>query len=297
MKTKTFQTKRRPKAGFRLLHAKTRKRKQRVAAAASGGDFTVEEPNLGVARALIVILILHLAAISAIIVHHNSTKNDLAVKETPKGVGEKSASQTKAIAPALVKIGPEDRFEWVGAGDTYERIARKHSVNVDVLRRLNNNIPIKAGDPIKLPKLEAAVVAPVRVAQQQDPIITDSLPPIVDVPVSNSLPVEYEVVSQPQPVKVAPEPFAISEPVPQAQPIAIRQVSAPLPVAEPVVVETVEEVAPPAPTTKNYTVRKGDTLWAIANRNGTTTEKLMSVNGNFNPRKMRIGMSLKIPTR
>jgi len=105
------------------------------------------------------------------------------------------------------------------------------------------------------------------------------------------------VVSQPQPVKVAPEPFAISEPVPQAQPIAIRQVSAPLPVAEPVVVETVEEVAPPAPTTKNYTVRKGDTLWAIANRNGISTEKLMSVNGNFNPRKMRIGMSLKIPTR
>ena len=67
MKKQSFQTKRLvPGGGLFVFHSKTlRRKKQRVAASA---DLASEVPNLGVARALFVILVLHVAAIAAILV-------------------------------------------------------------------------------------------------------------------------------------------------------------------------------------------------------------------------------------
>jgi hypothetical protein len=63
MKRQSFQKKRRPTGGgLSVFHAKTKRRKkQRVAASADLGS---EVPNLGVARALFVILVLHVAALA-----------------------------------------------------------------------------------------------------------------------------------------------------------------------------------------------------------------------------------------
>ena len=302
MKTKAFQTKRKPKGGFRILHAKTRKRKQRVSAAASGGDFTVEEPNLGVARALVVILILHLAAIGAIVVHHKSTKSDLAVKETPAtSTNQNSKTNAAASKQAVAKIGPNDKWEWVAAGDTYERIARKHNLSADALRRLNNNQPLQVGYAIKLP-MDQPSVAPAIAQTPADPILREQLPPIVEVPVRNNMPPEYERVSEPQPVVQNNPVFPIEEPVNQPT-VDIRQVSTrvappveptPEPVAEPVV----QEKPKPKPVAnKTYTIRKGDTLWAIANRNGVSVDALTKANRNLNPKTLKIGARVVIPTR
>ncbi|GHC63292.1 LysM peptidoglycan-binding domain-containing protein [Roseibacillus persicicus] len=307
MKTKAFQTKRKPKKGFRFLHAKTRKRKQRVSAAAAGGDFSVEEPNLGVARALVVILILHVAAIVAIVVHSSTNDSELAVKDTPVATpASKPQVASRPEQAAKPKIGPGDRWEWVGAGDTYERIARKHSVDVQELRRINGNTPLSAGvalilpDPIapELPSAPAMaeVTAP-------DPIIQETLPPIVEVPVRNGLPAEYEIVGTAQPVDHAPEPFPTTQPVPvqefvRTEPVVnvtpqAQPAPQPAPAPEPVVVQQ----APPKPATKSYTVRKGDTLWAIANRNGISVDKLLAANRNVDPKKMRPGITVKIPVQ
>ena len=185
MKTKAFQTKRKPKNGFRTLYAKTRKRKQRVTAAAAGGDFAVEEPNLGVARALVVILILHVAAIIAIVVHSSTNDSTLAGADSPAVKPEEKAnvvaSSQQAVQP---KIGPSDTYKYVQQGDTYERFARRHQVDVQELRRLNNSTPLKYGLALILPKPTAVPQqqAPAALAQTtpQDPIIPETLPPIVD---------------------------------------------------------------------------------------------------------------------
>lgn len=280
------------------MHAKTRKRKQRVSAAASGGDFAVEEPNLGVARALVVILILHLAAIGAIVVHHNTTKNDLAVKDSPAVTPDrKSNPHDDAGQQSLAQIGPDDGYDWVGAGDTYERLAREHGVSADVLRRLNNNQPLQVGYAVRLPSKNAAAAQAALAQATPAAMERESLPPIIDVPTRNGMPDEYEVVAEPQLVEVAPEPFLIEEPMQPTEPLEIRNVSnqlppQPKPQPEPVVVE---QPKPKPASFKSYTVRKGDTIWAIANRNGVSQERLLSANGNFDPRKMKIGMSLKIP--
>ena len=316
MKTKAFQTKRKPLKGVRTLYAKTRKRKQRVAAAA-GGDFGVEEPNLGVARALVVILILHVAAIVAIVVHSSTNGNEIAVKDSPAVKPSNKANvATKGYQAAQPKIGPNDRYEYVQQSDTYERFARRHQVDVQELRRLNNNTPLKYGLALIVPQpqqLRQQAPAAMANVTPQDPLIQEALPPIVEVPVRNGLPAEYEVVEAAQPIVQnlqqpsarVPEPFpemaplAAPQPVPAISVAAVQQVQQP--VVEPEIV--VQEVAPkpapaPKPTTKSYTIRKGDTLWAIANRNGISVDKLMSANRGVNPKTLRPGKTkIQIPTR
>jgi len=74
MKDKNIQTKRKVggKPGLRVLHAKTR-RKQR-AATATAEELDGDVPSVGVGRALIVILVLHVIAIGAIIAHTHLNK-------------------------------------------------------------------------------------------------------------------------------------------------------------------------------------------------------------------------------
>lgn len=48
--------------------------------------------------------------------------------------------------------------------------------------------------------------------------------------------------------------------------------------------------------TITYTVQKGDTLWAIARRYGTTSEEIAEINNISNPNLIYPGQQLKIPT-
>ena len=43
-------------------------------------------------------------------------------------------------------------------------------------------------------------------------------------------------------------------------------------------------------------VRPGDSVWRIANRFGVPQEDLMKANGIDDPRKMGVGMKLRIPS-
>ncbi|MCC5890695.1 MAG: LysM peptidoglycan-binding domain-containing protein, partial [Alkalibacterium sp.] len=51
---------------------------------------------------------------------------------------------------------------------------------------------------------------------------------------------------------------------------------------------------PPPPTTTTYTVKSGDTLYAIALRYNTTVARLASVNNISNPNLIRVGQVLTI---
>lgn len=287
MKDRTLQKKRRAKAngGLMILHSKTGpRRRQRVAAgSAAAPDLGSDVPNLGVARALLVILLLHVAAIAAIFVHNKVTDDDpvvmrSAVKETPKALAADRAAEE---AP---RVARGEDYYFVATGDTYDRIARTKGVDVADLKELNNNVALRAGRILRLPT-EAAVPAAAQVPARPAP----------------------NLVAEP-PRAVIAEPVAVLEPeeepeVPRATIVEERSE------AEAEVVRVSPRIDPPTAAVpvvatdasgikdsgQRYKVRSGDSVWGITRRFKVEQEDLLELNGIANPNKLRAGMELKIP--
>jgi LysM repeat protein len=80
---------------------------------------------------------------------------------------------------------------------------------------------------------------------------------------------------------------------PGAQPPQVTQ--APLPPVQPLPVNA----APTPPTTPagttEYVIASGDTLGAIAHKNGLTVKALTEANPGVNPRKLKVGQKIQIP--
>ena len=79
-----------------------------AAGAASGADLGSEVPNLGVARALFVILLLHLGAIAAIFIHNKATDDEPVVKKSPVKEAPKAAAV--AAVPDLPRVQAGEEY-------------------------------------------------------------------------------------------------------------------------------------------------------------------------------------------
>jgi LysM repeat protein len=79
----------------------------------------------------------------------------------------------------------------------------------------------------------------------------------------------------------APPPTEVSPT--EVPPTAIPPTAAPAPTT-----------LPSSGTTTTYTVQRGDTLYSIARRYGTTVEAIAAANGIANPSRIRVGQILKI---
>lgn len=77
--------------------------------------------------------------------------------------------------------------------------------------------------------------------------------------------------------------------LPASASIASTQ-DAPVPVATPVVLET------PAPSTVKHTVTSGETFFSIAKKHNVSTDALVKENPSINPKALRIGQVVQIPT-
>lgn len=271
---KTIQTKRQAKAGngFRKLHAKTtsRKRKLRAATAVADAhaDFESDVPNVGIGRALIVILVIHVVAIAVIYLHSTFIGNqpDETVAET--GTGSAAAVSTKAalVAPAAEPDHASGRY-MVTTGDTYSLIAYKKNVDPTSLRVLNYSRPLRAGVFLDLPaELSSRPVAVHETPAQR------SLQAVAAVP---------DVVAAPAPVERAiPRAIVIEEDsVPRAVPVKSTTVATAL-----------------SDSGQRYTVKSGDTVWRIAHNHKVKSQQLLDINGIKDASKLKIGRVLTIPT-
>ena len=274
MKKQSFQTKRLAQGGgLFVFHSKTRRKKQRVAASADLGS---EVPNLGVARALFVILVLHVAAIAAIFIHNRVTDDDIVTTagDSPKVISA-TASDDRVSPSPVVKSG--ETFYFVATGDTYARIARLKGVDVQELRDLNNGKGLDPGAILRIPAGKITVHG--EVAPAADPSLSAT-------PSS----IQRAVVVKPETGQLdkADSPSIVS---------GDREVSVPVVRSEiadaPRAIPVPEEAAP----ARTYAVKSGDTAWKIARQHKIPVQALLKANSIEDARKLQVDMKLSIPAR
>jgi LysM repeat protein len=88
----------------------------------------------------------------------------------------------------------------------------------------------------------------------------------------------------------SPETTSLVQPPPHLQ-----APSTPRPAAPSKVIAAVPVAVPAAQNIKEYAVLRGDTLGAIARKNGITLKALMDANQGINPKRLRVGQKLKVP--
>jgi len=283
MKKETLQKKRRPvqkRKGLTFLYSKTRKKKQRVSASATA-DLGSEVPNLGVARALFIILLLHVVAIGCIIVRNKMNKDDVVVTATESAAKVSATSMAASTASAgLPQVQQGEDYYFVATGDSYERVAQLKGVNVQDLRALNDNVPMKAGRILRIPTVGASTMAAA-------PVDYDTSNPRENPGRKRMAVSEAMTVSNFEPVEEdLPEPIRA---------VIVDEVAPPAVVAVHVRPLIDRSAAIAASSGQKYIVKSGDTVWSISRRFEVSRDDLLQVNGVSDPRKLKIGMTLVIP--
>ena len=302
----TLQKKRKtPKpSGFRMIHAATgnRKKKKQRAATATAEDLGGEVPGVGVARALVVIALLHIVAIGGIWMHNDwSKENDLEGKP---------AAVTPAEPKANVVLVPGGEHYTVSAGDNYFNVARRHGVDMQALKKANNFVPLSPALKINIPPRRLETTSPSEaVAGIQRPVVRveeTPAPPVAPVerpriqtsntsyeeatPVSGTM-IEVEAAPPTRPVAVRVEPSPEDKPL-LIKPRVINNTPAPRSVER---TPSRAVVVPESTPSRTHIVSKGETLWALSRKYGTTPSAIMKANGISDATKVRLGAKLKIP--
>ncbi|MFT3991446.1 MAG: LysM peptidoglycan-binding domain-containing protein [Luteolibacter sp.] len=260
MKSQTLPVKRRPvsKGIFKRLHAATG-RKQRAATTAD--DLELDDNSSKISRSLTVIFLFHLVVLGLIFFHQQYLEGHSDVAKSAEDTGIKPLPNTapKALERGnLPKLARGEPTYLVATGDNYELIASKCQVDVNELRTLNNNEPIRAGQVLKIPARK---------------VVPETVP--VAVPLEPQEPVGDGLVEA-LPVGGAPRAVMV-------RPAA----------AKPAVQETASK--PAQASGKTHVMKKGDSLWTIAKTNKVSLESLKKANGIKDERKVKVGATIVIP--
>lgn len=282
MKLSSLSVKRRPvkKGAFRTLFANVARKKHRAATAAAAPmpEMEGDVPNLGIARALVVILIIHVVAIAGIFAHSHFFEGEAAKIAAAEPELLEPAREQPAAAANLPQISTGEDFHIVKTGDTYEKIAMANGVEVTDLRRANDNVALSADLILRIPARTIVATEPEELIRLRNGSAVLETP--IETTVGSTLPVDD--------LRSAPmvETDAAAKLV---RPNVTREVEAERPV------EQAGAPAASAASGKKYTVKNGDTFWKIAKANGSTPEAVMKANRITDPRKLRAGMQLVIP--
>jgi LysM repeat protein len=280
MKLSSISVKRRPvkKGAVRTLFANVARKKHRAAtAAAPMPEMEGDVPNLGIARALVVILVIHVVAIAGIFAHSHFFEKEAA---TPAVASREQIEPTKPLRDSQASLpqvdGSSVEPHFVKAGETYEKIAMQYGVEVEALRAENQNMELGADRILRIPARTIVAVEPEELTRLRNGSAV--LETEVEVPVAE-LPVDA----------LRDAPMVETE----AAAVLVRPgVTRPAETAR-----SVQQAGPAAASAsgKKYTVKSGDTFWKIAKANKTTPDAVMKANRISDPRKLQPGMQLVIP--
>ncbi len=284
MKLSSLTVKRRPvkKGAFRTYFANVvRSRRHRAStAAAAVPEADGDVPNLGIARALVVILVIHVVAIAGIFAHSHwfEQPQQEAVAIAAKAQIQPARALPDAATP-LPQVGSEDGIHIVRAGDTYASIAAANGVKEEDLRKANDNIELRASRILRMPERTIVAIEPEELRRMGEGSAVHETD-VAAVDELRSAPM-VETTAASQAVLVKP---ALTRPVGSGTAASTVTVSKPA-VAD----ETPDRAA------AKYTVKQGDTFWKIAQVHKTTPAAIMKANRISDPKKLKVGMQLLVP--
>ena len=297
------------RSNYRVLYAKTgRKRRLHAATTATADQHAgmgSDVPNIGIGRALLVILVLHVLAIAAIYMHSAFIGNasDVTANEGQKAPSGKPVAAAAVVAAPVKKAKPAAPAVAVAAiepsisdpaseryivvsGDSYARIAGVRNVNEQSLRALNSNRPLRAGVVLDLPaELSSRPVNPTSVAPVREKLAQQPKAPVVVAKAVDSNPKSKPSGSQAQRTSEPKADYDVS--------IAPKAVVVKPNLPEP----AVSAGSDAGDSGERYTVKSGDTLWRICNRFKVSRDAVLKLNGIEDPNKLYAGRSIKIPTK
>jgi LysM repeat protein len=279
MKLSSLTVKRRPvkKGAFRTYFANVVRSKRHRAATAAAPVPEVEGdvPNLGIARALVVILIIHVVAIAGIFAHsHWFEEPQQEVAALAAKAEIQPAKTLPDAATPLPQVTEDDGIHIVRAGDTYASIAAANGVKEEDLRKANDNIELRASRILRMPERTIVAVEP------------DDMRRLGD----GSAVYETDAAAA-DPLRTAP-PMVETEAASQA--ILVKPgLTRPVGDTRTTTTSTADET-PPRSAAK-YTVKQGDTFWKIASAHKTTPAAIMKANRITDPKKLKVGMQLVVP--
>ena len=299
---KEIQVKRKKPSGsrYRVLYARTgRKRRLHAATTATADNHAglgSEVPNIGIGRALMVILLLHVLAIGAIYIHsafYGEESNKTANRGQKSASGQPiaaavvntatldkaAASASKAAAAETDQVIANPAFDRyiVVTGDRYASIAQNRNVDERALRALNSNRPLRAGVVLDLPaELSSLPVKPAPVAKLNE---KPSQKPV------------QKAAPKKAPVSKAPKAVVLDSghDVSNAAKAVVVNPNMPK--------ESAASDADTQDSGERYTIQSGDTLWRICNRFKVSRDAVLKINGIEDPNKLYAGRSIKIPAK
>lgn len=186
-------------------------------------------------------------------------------EDSISSLANSSPSRRPLVEIGARQAGSVESVKWhkVGRGETLSKIATKYGVSVDNLKRWNNmkSTKLKRGQRLKI-----ITYVPAPEPDSVPATDADTVSSMVDLTVnSDNGSVNTVVVDEkPQPKKTTPKASSGSSKASYAA---------------------------------THTVRKGDTLWKISQKYGTTVDKILKANGLNKNAKLQIGQKIKIPKR
>ena len=210
-----------------------------------------------------------------------------------------SDEEVAAVEKAAVTVQPAtDSYYYhrVKRGETLSSIARKYGTNVVSIKSWNNlkSDNIREGQALKIYRKSPTPAA--------KPAVVAETPVPAETPATTEQPTSTAATEPVQP-KVAETPV---KPEPAEESIAEQPVKEDLAPAateqKPAVTETPKATAAPTPKVEGteepewiyHTIAKGEGLYGIARKYGTTVEKIQQWNNIPSPDKITAGQKLKI---
>ena len=202
-----------------------------------------------------------------------------------------SDEEVAAVERAATVVQPAtDSYYYhkVKRGETLSSIARKYGTNVVSIKSWNNlhSDNIREGQALKIYRKTPTPVTTPAVTVETEPVKVETTPVTVETE-----PVKVETA----PVTVETEPFKVETAPVTVETEPVKVETAPVTVeTEPVKVETATVTVETEPEWIYHTIAKGEGLYGIARKYGTTVEKILQWNNISNPAKIAAGQKLKI---